>query len=126
MEVASKMMPGPKLIGPKDAKTTIVTWGSGKLPACQVMVTNNKQLKTNNTINVLHFSYMWPMNVKAVSEALKNCAPSTLLIEQNATGQFQSLLKEQTGWEPTAYLRKYDGRPFYGEEIIDKINGLIR
>jgi 2-oxoglutarate ferredoxin oxidoreductase subunit alpha len=134
MKIASEMMPGPKFIGPKDAKTTIVTWGSGKLPACQAMMDNNpakqdlalpdKQLTTNNAINVLHFSYMWPMNVKAVNEALKNCAPSTLLIEQNATGQFQSLLKEQTGWEPSAYLRKYDGRPFYAEEIVEKLNEL--
>lgn len=122
MEIASKMMPGPQLIGPKDAKVTIVTWGSGKLPACQAMTANNQQLKTNNPVNVLHFSYIWPMNVTAVSQALKNCGQSTLLIEQNATGQFQSLLKEQIGWEPTSYLRKYDGRPFYGEEIIEKID----
>ena len=116
MDTASKLMPGPKLIGPKDADITIVTWGSGKLAAQQAMQMLNKK-----DINILHFSYIWPMNVKAVSEALKNCGKSTLLIEQNATDQFQSLLKEQTGWEPTAYLRKYDGRPFYAEEIVEKI-----
>lgn len=127
IDTASKMMPGPKLIGPKDADITIVTWGSGKLVACQAMAINNpasqdKQLTTNNSINVLHFSYIWPMNVRAVRLALKNCGKTTLLIEQNATGQFQSLLKEQIGWEPAAYLRKYDGRPFYAEEIIERIN----
>ena len=129
MEVASKMMPGPKLIGPKDAKTTIVTWGSGKLPAQQALEierlrAKGQGLREEGRINILHFSYIWPMNVKAVSAALKNCGKSTLLIEQNATGQFQSLLKEQTGWEPTAYLRKYDGRPFYGEEIVEFIKTL--
>lgn len=123
METASKMMPGPQLIGPKDAKITIVTWGSGKLPAQQAMMTMNKKQETGNNekVNLLHFSYIWPMNANAIREALKNCATSTLLIEQNATGQFQSLLKEQIGWEPTAYLRKYDGRPFYAEEIIEKV-----
>ncbi len=121
LETAVKFMPGPQFIGPKDAKITIISWGSGKLPACQVMATNNQQLTTNNAINVLHFSYLWPMNVKAVSQALENCAPNTLLIEQNATGQFQSLLKEQIGWEPAAILRKYDGRPFFAEEIVEKI-----
>ncbi|MEK9171354.1 MAG: 2-oxoacid:acceptor oxidoreductase subunit alpha, partial [Patescibacteria group bacterium] len=83
MDTASKLMPGPKLIGPKDADITIVTWGSGKLAAQQAMQMLNKK-----DINILHFSYIWPMNVKAVSEALKNCGKSTLLIEQNATGQF--------------------------------------
>jgi len=129
METASKMIPGPQLIGPKDAKTTIVTWGSGKLAGMEAMeivnneqkTKNNKQ-RTKNRVNVLHFSYIWPMNLKAVKQALKDCGESTLLIEQNATGQFQSLLKEQIGWEPTVYLRKYDGRPFFAEEIIEKIN----
>ena len=85
------------------------------------LMNNEQKAKSNEKVNLMHFSYLWPMNVKAVSRALKNCAPDTLLIEQNATGQFQSLLKEQIGWEPTAYLRKYDGRPFYAEEIIEKI-----
>ena len=135
LETAVKFMPGPQFIGPKNAKTTIITWGSGKLACMEAMSlmnneqktenkeqrTENRKQRTENRINVLHFSYMWPMNVRAVSQALANCAPNTLLIEQNATGQFQSLLKEQIGWEPTAYLRKYDGRPFYAEEIIEKI-----
>ncbi|MBI5356209.1 2-oxoacid:acceptor oxidoreductase subunit alpha [Candidatus Collierbacteria bacterium] len=132
MDAAAKMMPGPKFIGPKNAKITIVAWGSGKLAGIETMEMINNEQKTKNNeqrvknrVNVLHFSYLWPMNVKAVSEALKNCAPSTLLIEQNATGQFQALLKEQIGWEPTAHLRKYDGRPFYAEEIIGKIDKLV-
>lgn len=126
MDTASALMPGPTLIGPKDADITIVTWGSGKLAGMEAMRLMNRKQETGNNekINLLHFSYIWPMNVRAVSRALKNCGKSTLLIEQNATGQFQSLLKEQTGWEPAAYLRKYDGRPFYGEEIVEEISKL--
>ena len=122
---AAGKLPGPKLIGDPKAETTIITWGSTKMPAMQAVATANKQLTTNNKINILHFSYIWPMNQEAVNAALSNIGSRTLIVENNATGQFESLLKSQVGFVPTGKLRKFDGRPIYPEEIISAFNRLV-
>lgn len=112
-------MPGPALIGPQEADVTLITWGSSKLPALHCV----QGKLCDKKINLLHFSYMWPMNREAVKKAFeKYAAKKTLMLEGNATGQFQTILKDQIGFEPTAYLRKYDGRPIYPEEIERAIN----
>lgn len=122
---ASTLLPGPQLIGPKDAAITVITWGSTKLPALQALSMNNEQ-KTMNKINILHFSYIWPLNIDAIKASLLNLSSNkTLIVEGNATGQFQSLLKEHFGFTPTGYLRKYDGRPIYPEEIIQKLEEFV-
>ncbi|MBI2034752.1 MAG: hypothetical protein HYT11_03425, partial [Candidatus Levybacteria bacterium] len=47
------------------------------------------------------------------------------IIENNKTGQFEGLLRERTGFSVSDRLRKYDGRPFYPEEIVQKVKTLI-
>lgn len=126
METLIMSMPGPTVVGPKKANVTIISWGSSKLPAMQVIANYKSQITNHKKINLLHFSYMWPMNREAVKRALeKYAAKKTLMLEGNATGQFQAILKSQIGFEPTAYLRKYDGRPIYPEEIEAAIDKLI-
>ena len=44
-------------------------------------------------------------------------------IEQNGTGQLASLMREQAGIEITEKILKYDGRPFYPEELLEKLEG---
>lgn len=122
-EVASKQLPGPAIIGTKDAPITLITWGSSKLPAMSVIggLSSGQQGK----VNLLHFSYLWPLNIEAISAALLKLAnKKTLMIEGNATGQFQSLLKEHFNFSPTGYLRRYDGRPIYPEQIISALGQL--
>lgn len=119
-------MPGPTLVGPKQADVTLITWGSSKLPAQQVVANHKSQIINHKKINLLHFSYMWPMNKETVKKAFeKYAAKKTLMLEGNATGQFQDILKQQIDFEPTAYLRKYDGRPIYPEEIETAIDQLV-
>lgn len=121
--LASRQLPGPILIGSKEAPITVITWGSSKLPAMSAMdgLASGQQAK----INILHFSYLWPLNTDAISKALESIKDKkTLIIEGNATGQFQSLLKEHFDFSPTSYLRRYDGRPIYPEQIIEKCQQL--
>lgn len=116
LKTAASALPGPELIGPKKAKFTVLTWGSNKLPGSQAM-----SMLPPGEINILHFSFIWPINTQAVKSSLAEISSKSILMENNATGQFQALLKEQVGFEPSAYFRKFDGRPFYPEEIIEKI-----
>ena len=47
------------------------------------------------------------------------------MIEGNKTGQFEALIKEHTGLSIDHNFRKYNGRPFYPEEIVEKIKEVL-
>ena len=52
-------------------------------------------------------------------------AKNILLIENNKTGQLGELVRQETGVEIKNKFLKYDGRPFFREEIVGKINELM-
>jgi 2-oxoglutarate ferredoxin oxidoreductase subunit alpha len=110
-----KEIPLPSLYGPKDAKTTLICWGS-TLGACldALKHENIKTLK-QNAINVLHFSYVYPLPV-GLEKFLKKFK-KLILVENNATGHFGKLLRQETGIEIEKKILKYDGRPFWSDEI---------
>ena len=108
----------PQIFGNKEAELTLISWGSMKGPILQAMK------ESGNKFNYLHFSYLWPLpenDLKKILLTLKK----TLLIENNSTGQLGMLLKMVTGMEIKDRLLKYDGRPIYPEEILDKIKQFI-
>jgi 2-oxoglutarate ferredoxin oxidoreductase subunit alpha len=41
-------------------------------------------------------------------------------VEQNSTGQLAALIREHTGIEIKEKILKYDGRPFFPEEIAER------
>lgn len=48
-----------------------------------------------------------------------------IVVEQNSTGQFASLLKEKIGIKAKAIIKKYDGRPFNPNELADELREVI-
>lgn len=110
---------GPTLYGPESADITFVGWGSIKMPMLQAL-TEFRIKNLEFRINFLHFSHIWPLAKEKVAEQLKK-AKRLVLIENNFTGQFGQLLRQETGVEIKDRLLKYDGRPFYPEEIIEYI-----
>jgi len=110
-------LPKQQLFGPNVADLTIVSWGSNKGAILQA-------IKSFDDVNYLHITHMspFPQDVKTILENAKNI----LDIECNFTGQLAELIREKTGIEIKNKLLKYDGRPIYPEEIIKKINSLIK
>ena len=51
-----------------------------------------------------------------------NSAKLCLCIEHNATGQFASMMRAETGYEFKAKIHRYDGRPFTVENLLGEIN----
>ena len=47
-----------------------------------------------------------------------------LMVEQNYTAQCAALIREKIGYEIKDKFLKYDGRPFYPEEIVEKVKAL--
>jgi pyruvate/2-oxoacid:ferredoxin oxidoreductase alpha subunit len=44
-----------------------------------------------------------------------------LVVENNISGQLQDVIREQTGLSMKHHYRRYDGRPIYAEDLINKV-----
>ncbi len=111
----------PTLYGDKNSEITFVSWGSSRGPILEALKTSNFKIK-NQTANLIHFTWMYPFPGKLVTEMLSG-AKRIIDVEQNATGQLASLIREHTGILITEKMLKWDGRPFFPEEIIEKVKG---
>ncbi|RJQ36100.1 2-oxoacid:acceptor oxidoreductase subunit alpha [Candidatus Microgenomates bacterium] len=121
LEFASKEIPLPQLIGNQEALLTIISFGSTKMPILEAI----RMLGDGGSkVNYLNVSYLNPFPAETVSSVIKN-AKKTLIIEGNKTGQFEGLIREYTGLSVDNNFRKYDGRPFYPEEIAEKIKLIL-
>ena len=114
---AKEDMPAPKLFGPKKADLTIVSWGSNKGAILEA-------IKHFKNVNFLHLTWANPFPTQAVKKVLEK-AKRVLNVECNYSAQMSGLIREKTGIEIKNNLLKYDGRPFYPEEIIDQINKVL-
>jgi 2-oxoglutarate ferredoxin oxidoreductase subunit alpha len=119
LDVCAKTdMPQPKLYGPKDAELTIVSWGSTKGSILPV-------LDGFSNVNYLHIDWMNPFPSEFIGQVLNN-AKDTIIFECNYTGQLANLIREKTGFEIKNKILKYDGRPFFVEEIETTIKNLLK
>ncbi len=107
----------PKVYGPENADLTIVGWGSTKGPVLDAI----KHLNQDGfKVNYVHFIYINPMDKKYVKELLET-SKRLVMLECNFTAQLRDIIREQTGvFIEDTYL-KYDARPFYFEDIYNKI-----
>ncbi|MBI4359710.1 MAG: hypothetical protein HY564_01280 [Candidatus Jacksonbacteria bacterium] len=103
----------PNWYGRKKANKTIVCWGSTKGVA-------QEALKHAKDVNVLHFNHLYPLNTKIVQKEL-NKIKRSVCIEGNYDGLLYSYLYEKTGYKCDETFLKYDGRPFFVEEVIEKV-----
>ncbi|MBU0530684.1 MAG: 2-oxoacid:acceptor oxidoreductase subunit alpha [Candidatus Aenigmatarchaeota archaeon] len=116
-ENLKKEIPPPKLQGPEDADITIISWGSTKGCVTEAMKLLEKDgIKTNH----LHVLYISPFHEKEIGEIIRK-AKKTVIVENNKTSQLGSVIKENTGLDIDHKVLKYDGRPFYPEEIYQGI-----
>ncbi len=102
----------PTIDGSLDgAKYVFVTWGSSKL-----VVQQARQLMEEPTAHI-HFTHVYPMDREKIA-TLFAAKRHYVLVENNATGQFGTLLRSESGVDIKHTIHKYDGRAFYSEEII--------
>lgn len=122
LETLQQKIPDPKLHGPEEADVTIVSWGSTKGPILDAM----KWLKERGySVNFLQITHVMPFPDEQVKSMLQN-ARKLLLVENNYTGQMGGLIRERTGIKIKEKLLKYDGRPFYPEEIYEKVKEVLQ
>lgn len=107
-KLTQKLTPKNLLHGSKTAKKLIVSWGSTTAPILEA-------LKDLPNYALLQIRTLWPVNPN-LSKIIKKYKNITV-IENNQTGQLTTLLKSQFNFHPSHQILKFDGRPFYPEEL---------
>ena len=64
---------------------------------------------------------MWPLHT-AKFEELSAKAKRTVLVEATFQGQLAKLIKMETGLDFDEQILKYDGRPFFYDELLSKLS----
>jgi len=108
------ILPKPIIYGPQTATKLIISWGSTKSTILETLT-----LKKDNDFAFLHFQTLWPINPEI--KKLINNFKKIIVIENNATSQLTTLLKSQFDFNPDQILLKFDGRPFFPEELLKKL-----
>jgi 2-oxoglutarate ferredoxin oxidoreductase subunit alpha len=118
IDTMKKDLPEPELIGAKNPEILVIGWGSTKGVMQDVLAGELKDKK----IGYLHYTYMWPLKTE-LFEKLAKKAKRIILIEGNYTGQFGKLLTMETGIQIEEKMLKYDGRPFFYDEVVTALSG---
>jgi 2-oxoglutarate/2-oxoacid ferredoxin oxidoreductase subunit alpha len=110
---------GITTLGPDDAPLTLACWGSSLGPVAEAV----DRLNAGSTpARLVHFSELWPFPARAVARALGR-PKKLVMVEMNATGQFNRLLRQETGIAADHLVRKYDGAPLTPEYILRALAG---
>lgn len=117
LEAIKKDIQPPNVYGDAEAEITFVSWGSCRgaiLDAMDMLRAKGK------TAKLVHFTWLYPFPEEAALTSL-SAATRLIDVEQNATGQLASLIREHTGVLVKEKILKFDGRPLYPEEIVEKV-----
>jgi len=71
-------------------------------------------------VNHLHYHDIWPFPTARTEEVLTS-AKRVIGVENNYTGQLALIIRMMTGINIPEKILKYDGRPFAGDEIADRV-----
>lgn len=95
----------------------LVGWGSTKSAIMDALQSDELRDKK---IGYLHYKYVWPLKTDKL-ELLEKKATTTILIEGNFQGQLGKLIRQESGIHIEKKILKYDGRPFFYDELVKLI-----
>ena len=99
-----------------ESEILLVGWGSTKGAIKEAV---DRLRKEGTDIGCLNFVDLWPFPSGKVKAALDK-GKRFFMVEQNSTAQLGHLIKEQTGLVHSGAILKYDGRPVYPNEIVER------
>src|SRR3989339_52633 len=121
LEALKASLPEPDITGSEHPEILIVSWGSTKGVVEDVL---RDEAFRGRQIAHLHYTYLWPLKTERFV-ALARAAKHTVCVEGNHTGQLSMLLKRACGIGPTDEVLKADGRPFFSDELKEKLMPLL-
>ncbi|MGI1690026.1 2-oxoacid:acceptor oxidoreductase subunit alpha [Thermoanaerobacter uzonensis] len=111
----------PWFIGKENPENLVIGWGS-TYGAIKEAVEN--LVDEGISVGALIFGDIWPLPTQRLLELSKN-AKKIIDIEQNATAQLESLIRQEALIKATHRILKYDGRPFSSDEVYEKIKEVL-
>lgn len=109
-----KSLPEPELFGAKNPEVLFIGWGSTKGTMLDVL---ESPVLKGEKIGYLHYTYLWPLRTEMLLK-LAAKAKKVVLVEGNFTGQLGVLIAQACGIVPDASILRYDGRPFFYDELL--------
>jgi len=108
----------PELIGSKDYKTLLVGWGS-----TYHILKEALKILNEDKVAILHFKQVFPLPDK--TEYYLKKAEKLVIVENNATSQFSKILMLYTGIKIKHKILKYNGLPFFADELASQLGKII-
>lgn len=111
----------PTLTGPAESDITLMGWGStydAIEEACELL------RDAGVAANHLHFTDLFPLPVEGVLEILNSCR-EIVAIETNFSSQMVRLIRAETGFTIKRTVNRYDGEPFTGEDIFQRLQEVM-
>ncbi len=114
LEIIKAHTPEPEVYGEvADADISFVGWGSSKNIMLDAIAEHEKE---GRKVNYLHFSYLWPLKTEKLKQFFKD-NKNVHLVEGNHSGQLGSLIQQHTEHHFAGQLLKWNGRPFFLEDL---------
>jgi 2-oxoglutarate ferredoxin oxidoreductase subunit alpha len=101
----------------KEIELLVISWGSTSDVVEEVM--SSEELRERRVAS-LHYTYLWPLCTEKLQELAKRSKQS-VLVEQNYQGQLGKLIRMECGLDIPNKVLKYDGRPFFYEELLSSL-----
>jgi 2-oxoglutarate ferredoxin oxidoreductase subunit alpha len=121
MDEVLARLPPPKLEGPAEADVTLISWGSSWGVVREAVEQLNRGAPATNQ---LHFKYLHPFPQKESLEILRRCR-TTIVVENNFSGQFRRHLRAETGFSADHLVRRYDGEPFEPAYVRERVGAIV-
>lgn len=120
-ELLKEEVQEPWFVGSNDPENLIVCWGSTYGPVREAV---EKLNQGGYSVGALIFGDIWPFPTGKLLELGKK-AKRIIDVEQNATAQLDSLIRQEALMKSTHKILKYDGRPFSGEEVYERVREVL-
>ncbi len=107
----------PLIIGCDKANLLIIGWGStyGVLKEVTECLTNE-----GISVRMMHLQEIWPFPKEEIMRQIDQ-AKRWVVVENNYTSQLAGIIQEHTCCKPAGKILKYDGRPFFVEEVLKSL-----
>jgi 2-oxoglutarate ferredoxin oxidoreductase subunit alpha len=112
----------PLHYGEKNPEIVLVGWGSTYGVIRETVDALNRDGKK---AALLHFSELYPFPAPGDHTRMLEGARLAACIENNATGQFARLMGAEMGFEFSATVNRFDGRPFTVDYILRELRDVI-
>lgn len=105
--------------GAKTYDLALVTWGSAKGPVLDAL---SDGAFAGLRVAVVHYEFLWPLKTDVLRSVLA-ASKRAACVEGNHGGQLKKLLKAE-GVDVPDLVHKYDGRPFFVDELVASFRSL--